>query len=156
METVNIKLDLSVITHNAVKEHPHIMVTANGITYFDKICSNDTVISFDMEVEDDRDYAVEVIYDNKNFRTDVILGKNGYIPGDDTSIIADKRVVIKTISIEDIELYPYTLDDATLTYESTDNIEFNNSGRRAADLSWNGKTTFKFTTPVYIWLLENL
>tara|TARA_R110000868_G_scaffold44225_6_gene147900 strand:+ start:2431 stop:2880 length:450 start_codon:yes stop_codon:yes gene_type:complete len=148
METVNIKLDLSVITHNAVKEHPHIMVTANGITYFDKICSNDTVISFDMEVEDGRDYAVEVIYDNKNFKTDVILDENGIV-------LADKRVVINTISIDDIELYPYTLDDATLTYESTDNIEFTNSGRRAADLSWNGKTTFKFTTPAYVWLLEN-
>ena len=149
METVNIKLDLTIITHDAVKEHPHIVVKVNDTPYFDEICSKDLVISFDMEVEDDNEYALDVLYDNKNFRTDVILDENG-------SILADKRIVINAMSLDDIELNPYVLTEDALIYESTDSVEFNNKGRAAANLSWNGRTTFKFTAPVYMWLLENL
>ena len=30
------------------------------------------------------------------------------------------------------------------------------NGFEASKLSWNGRTTLKFTTPVYIWILENI
>ena len=56
----------------------------------------------------------------------------------------DKRVEIKSISINDIELdYSFENED-TLIHESLDGKQ-KYFGFEATKLSWNGRTTLKFT-----------
>jgi len=150
LETVNIKVDLSIITHDAVSEHPFVNVSLNGFPKFGEICERDTVVEFDVEIEDDTENFLTIEYMNKNAKQDVILGEDG-VP------VTDKRVIINSISFDDIELDFFQLADPdTFQYEPIDPEGVEASGFDATKLAWNGKTTLRFTTPVYIWLLENL
>jgi len=150
LETINIKVDLSIITHDAVSEHPFVNVSLNGFPKFGEICEKNTVVEFDVEIEDDAENFLTIEYMNKDPKQDVVLGDDG-VP------VADKCVIINSISFDDIELEFFQLTDPdTFRYESIDPEGINATGFDATKLSWNGKTTLRFTTPVYIWLLENL
>jgi len=150
LETINIKLDLSIITHDAVSEHPFVNISVNGFPQFGEICERDTVVEFDVEIEDDTENFLTIEYNNKNSKQDVVLG-------DDSMPVADKRVEINSISFDDIELDFFQLTDPdTFKYEPIDPEGYSTTGFDATKLAWNGKTTLRFTPPVYIWLLENL
>ncbi len=150
LETVNIKLDLSIITHDAVSEHPFVNISLNGFPQFGQICEQDTLVDIDVEIEDDTENFLTIEYYNKNAKQDVVLGNDG-LP------VADKRVEINNIMFDDIELDFFQLNDPdTFKYEPIDPEGIIASGFDATKLAWNGKTTLRFTTPIYIWLLENL
>ena len=150
LETINIKVDLSIITHDAVSEHPFVNVSLNGFPKFGKICEKNTVVEFDVEIEDDAENFLTIEYMNKDPKQDVVLG-------DDGAPVADKRIEINSISFDDIELDFFQLTDPdTFRYEPIDPEGVSTTGFDATKLAWNGKTTLRFTTPIYIWLLENL
>src|SRR6056300_1352033 len=147
LETVNIKRGLGNITHDAVSEHPFVNISVNGFPQFGEICDKDTVVEIDVEIEDGTENFLTIEYNNKNAKQDVVLG-------DDSMPVADKRVEINSISFDDIELDFFQLTDPdTFKYESIDPEGINATGFGATKLAWNGKTTLRFTTPVYIWLL---
>lgn len=149
METVNIKVDLSITTHDAVKEHPFVNIGLNGFPKFSEICEQDTLVEINVEIEDDTENFLTIEYNNKDPKTDVIFDNN--------TITKDKRVQIKNISFDDIQLDFFTFENPdTLTYVPIDPSADTATGFEATKLSWNGRTTLKFTTPIYIWLLENL
>ena len=138
------------MSHDAVSEHPFVNISLNGFPQFGEICDKDTVVEFDAEIEDDTENFLTIEYNNKNAKQDVVLGEDG-------GPVADKRVEIKSISFDDIELDFFQLADPdTFKYEPIDPEGINATGFYATKLSWNGKTTLRFTTPIYIWLLENL
>ena len=150
MEAINIKIDLHIVTHDAVSEHPFVNVSLNGFPQFGAICEKDTLIEIDVEVEEDTENFLTIEYMNKEAKRDVILDDNG-MP------IADKHVEINSISFDDIELEFFSLSDPnTFKYEPIDPEGWETTGFEASKLPWNGKTTLRFTTPIYIWLLENL
>ena len=150
LETINIKVDLSIITHDAVSEHPFVNVSLNGFPQFGGICKKDTVVEIDVEIEDDTENFLTIEYMNKNAKRDVVLGADG-MP------ILDKRVEINSIKFDDIELEFFSLWNAdTFKYQPIDPEGAEASGFDATKLAWNGKTTLRFTTPIYLWLLENL
>jgi hypothetical protein len=150
LETVNIKLGLGIITHDAVSEHPFVNISVNGFPQFGEICDKDTVVEIDVEIEDGTENFLTIEYNNKNAKQDVVLGDDG-LP------VADKRVEINSVSFDDIELEFFQLTDPdTFKYEPIDPEGISTAGFDATKLAWNGKTTLRFTTPIYIWLLENL
>ena len=148
MEKINFKIDLEIITHKDVKEHPFVNISINGYPQFGEILEKSTVVDIDVEIQQDTDNFLTIEYMNKDPENDVIFNE--------TSILKDKRVEIKNISINDIALDYFSFENKDkLTYESLDGKE-KHTGFEATKLSWNGRTTLKFTTPVYIWILENL
>ena len=150
LETINIKVDLSIITHDAVSEHPFVNVSLNGFPQFGEICEQDTVVEFDVEIENDTENFLTIEYNNKNAKQDVVLGEDG-LP------VADKRIEINSVSFDDIELdFLQLTDPDTFKYEPIDPEGVEASGFDATKLAWNGKTTLRFKTPVNIWLLENI
>ena len=150
LETISIKVGLSITTHDNVSEHPYVNISLNGYPQFGEYCDKDTVVEIDVEIEDDTENYLTVEYHNKDAKQDVVLIDAG-------PPIADKRVEITSISFDDIELDFFQLNDPnTFKYESTDPEGVDTHGFDATKLSWNGKTTLRFTTPIYIWLLENL
>lgn len=149
MEKVNIKVDLSIITHDAVNEHPFVNISLNGFPKFSEICERDTIVEINVKIEDDTENFLTIEYNNKDPKTDVTFDNN--------TIIKDKRVQIKNISFDDIQLDFFVFENPdTLTYVPIDPSANTATGFEATKLSWNGRTTLKFTTPIYIWLLENL
>ena len=150
LETINIKVDLSIITHDAVSEHPFVNISLNGYPQFGKICEQDTVIDIDVEIQDNTENFLTVEYYNKFPMLDVQIGHDG-------EISKDKRVEINSISFDDIEIdFNHIADPSTIQYETIDSMGQNSTGSDATKLAWNGKTTLRFKTPIYIWLLENL
>lgn len=148
MEKINFKIDLDIITHNDVKEHPFVNIGINGFPQFGEILDKPTVIDIDVEIEENTENFLTIEYNNKDPENDVEF--------DEKHITKDKRVVINGIKINDIDLDFFAFDEEeTFKYESTDGTvqEF---GFYATKLSWNGRTTLKFTTPVYLWILENI
>ena len=149
METINIKIDIEVITHQNVAEHPHVQVLINDKVRFDKIMEHSDIINFKVELEEDQQHKLTIVYDNKSARYDVVL--------QDGLPIKDKRIEINRISFEDIELDFFTLSSQdSLSYTTTDPQGENTKGFDATKLSWNGSTTLLFESPIYIWILENL
>lgn len=150
METVNIKLNIEITTHEDVEEHPFVVVSVNGYPKFSDYCAEDTVVEFNLQVQDEEDYMLSVQYHNKDITRDVWVE-------DDGTLVKDKRVRIKTIAFDDIELDWFQLQDpSVIQYVSSDPAGEDSTGFSATKLSWNGTTTLKFTSPIYIWLLENL
>jgi len=150
LETVNIKIDLSIITHDAVSEPPFVNISLNGFPQFGEICDKDTVVEIDVEIEDDTENFLTIEYMNKDPKQDIVLGEDG-------EPVADKRIEINSVSFDDIELDFFQLTDPdTFRYEPIDPEGISTAGFDATKLAWNGKTTLRFTTPIYIWLLENL
>lgn len=148
MEKINFKINLDIITHEDVKEHPFVNISINGYPQFGEILEKSTLVDIDVEIQQDTDNFLTIEYMNKDPENDVIFNE--------TSILKDKRVEIKSISINDIELDYFSFENEdTLSYESLDGKQ-KYFGFEATKLSWNGRTTLKFTTPVYIWILENL
>jgi len=149
LETINIKIDIEVITHQNVAEHPHVQVLINDKVRFDKIMEHSDIINFKVELEEDQQHKLTIVYDNKSARYDVVL--------QDGLPIKDKRIEINRISFEDIELDFFTLSSQdSLSYTTTDPQGENTKGFDATKLSWNGSTTLLFESPIYIWILENL
>jgi hypothetical protein len=150
LETINIKLDLRIITHDAVSEHPFVNISLNGFPQFGEICEKDTVVDIDVEIEDGTQNFLTIEYMNKDPMQDVVVGE-------DNMPVLDKRIEINSVSFDDIELDFFQLTDPdTFKYEPVDPEGISTTGFNATKLSWNGKTTLRFTTPIYIWLLENL
>lgn len=150
METVNIKLNACITTHEGVQEHPFVVVSVNGYPQFSDFCSEDRTIDFDIDLVDDQDYVLSVEYHNKDVKNDVVLGSDG-LPE------LDKRVHIDSIKFDDIELDFFQLvDPSVIIYQPTDPEGSTATGFDATKLSWNGCTTLKFSAPIYMWLLENL
>jgi len=146
---VRLKIDLDIITHEGVKEHPFINISLNGFPQFGEILDKPTVVEIEVEIEDNTENFLTIEYMNKEAAVDVMYNES--------SIVKDKRVEIKGISMDDIDLDFFAFDiEDTLSYESIEDPTKNSIGFEATKLSWNGRTTFKFTTPVYLWILENI
>lgn len=150
LDKINFKIELTIITHDAVTEHPFVNVSVNGYPKFGEVCEKDTVVEFDVELEDDTENFLTIEYNNKIAKQDVILGDGGML-------IADKRIEITGIYIDDVKLDTNALvNPDAITFTPLDPEGVSTTGFDATKLAWNGKTTLRFTTPVYIWLLENL
>tara|TARA_B100001093_G_scaffold167453_1_gene160076 strand:+ start:5346 stop:5804 length:459 start_codon:yes stop_codon:yes gene_type:complete len=152
MEKVNFKIDLDIVTHDKVNEHPFVNISLNGYPQFGEILDKSTVVEIDVEIEQDTENFLTIEYMNKDSKTDVIIGEDG-LP------IKDKRVAINGISVNDIDLELFVFErEDVLQYECIDpeGPDEKIFGFDATKLSWNGRTTLKFTTPIYIWILENI
>jgi len=71
------------------------------------------------------------------------------------NIVKDARLTVSDLQFEEIELNQVFIDHAT--YEHN----YNNTGPHTAqkfygEMGCNGIVTLKFSTPIYLWLLENM
>lgn len=149
MEKVHFKLDLDILTHDVVKENPFVNISINGYPQFGEILNKSTTVEFEIELKDNKEHCLSIEYLNKDPKIDVILGE-------DNLPIKDKSVTIKNLYINNIFIDFIALNSEYLYYDSIDPQGINAKGFEATKLGWNGRTTLKFTTPIYIWLLENL
>jgi hypothetical protein len=70
-------------------------------------------------------------------------------------ILSDSMLTISDLAFDGIELKQIVYDKATYTHD------FNGSGNSVEDrfygtMGCNGTVSLKFSTPIYLWLLENM
>ena len=87
-------------------------------------------------------HEIRVMLMNKNGRRDTIL--------EDGKIVKDMLLTVDSILLDDIDLG--FIINTKGNYKTDEGVEHPNM----TSLGWNGTWTLPFTSPVYMWLLENL
>lgn len=97
--------------------------------------------------DDDGEHELRFVLKNKDDLKTVIDSEG--------NIVKDSLINIDNLKFDDIEL------GYTVTELSTYTHNFNNHGEQTVQkfygtMGCNGTVTLKFTTPLYLWLLENM
>ena len=157
MEKVNFKIELE--GHGWDNKWPAAVISVNNKVYINTLVPGGTnFYKFDVELPENSNHVLSIAYTNKNYREDIVL--------DDTeSIVKSKFLVVKNISIEDIELQHdiiYNLtsftvsEDWYLKQNTKDPKTYPLIIKNELTLSWNGVWELPFETPLYLWMLENI
>jgi hypothetical protein len=120
----------------------------NDRVFFDQqLNSEETVIKYDFPDADDTEYLLEI-------------EMTGKLPAH-TKIDSEGNITEDRV----IEIYEFIIDDVEVTQLFTEKVEYHHDFNGSKDpivdeffgsIGCNGVLKFKFTTPVYIWLLENM
>jgi hypothetical protein len=70
------------------------------------------------------------------------------------NIVADSRLTVSDLEFDEILLDQLFFDLATYTH-STNGLSPETQNKFYGEMGCNGTVELKFTTPVYLWLLEN-
>ena len=104
-------------------------------------------ISFEVPDEDDAEHSLRLVMSGKT-QEHTRVDKQG-------NITQDARLLIANVCFDEIELGQVFIDRAVYTHD------FNGSGETINDqffgeFGCNGTVELKFTSPIYIWLLESM
>ena len=159
MATEKLKFKLELYSTHWNKK-PIVDVKINDKSYFKNEIAgtkeNPTLIEFEQECEEGKDYQLILDRSNKDKRQTIVNEK-----GD---LLKDQLLHIKSIEIDEIDLGALLFEGvyrpnypepwATQQREAGHNIP--ETLKNSIDLGHNGTWTFTFTSPFYMWLLENL
>ena len=159
MATEKLKFKLQLYSTHWNKK-PIVDVKINDKSYFKNEIAgtkeNPTLIEFEQECEEGKDYQLILDRSNKDKRQTIVNEK-----GD---LLKDQLLHIKSIEIDEIDLGALLFEGvyrpnypepwATQQREAGHNIP--ETLKKSIDLCHNGTWTFTFTSPFYMWLLENL
>ena len=124
-------------------------------SHFKQEITKPTVIEFEHTCEENKEYSLTILRSGKNNNQTVLK---------DDKIIKDQLLHIKSIDIDEISI-------GSLVYEgvykpeypklwATQQAEAGNklpeTLKNVTGMGYNGTWTFTFTSPFYMWLLENL
>jgi hypothetical protein len=144
-------------------EHLHFKIELSG-TYWEKhpqysIAIDDNIVStgtitaesdvaviveFDADIAEGP-HSLKIRLENKD-HTDTVQSE------DKTSIVKDMLLNIKSIEIDEINIGPLLWSASSFTGDDADRPVLEN----CVNLGWNGTWCLPFTSPFYIWLLENI
>lgn len=156
-ETLHFKIGLS---GSSLMKQPKVLIKVG-----DKECANITLTKNPNETEyfefatvlEEGHHSLEIIFQNKTDQ-DTVMDQEG-------NILSDLLLNIDSIEIDEIELgsliwtssiykpdYPKSYVQHCKTVGQTLLPEL----QECVNLGWNGRWVLSFTSPFYIWLLENI
>ena len=141
METLSFKIGLSGTFFNNV---PAYSILVNGVKQVSgKVSAETEIIEFSADIEDDQEHLLEIRLENKTNRDTVT---------ENDEIVKDTLLNIDSIAIDDIELdeLKWSMSEFVADDPSRPTL------LRCVNLGWNGSYRLKFTSPFYLWLLENM
>lgn len=129
---------------------PDLKVSA----FFDDVCfyqdspTQDPVrVSYEFEDADDGEHELRIEVSGK-LRSHTQLDEQG-------NIVSDRVVSVQDLKLDDISL-GYIFTEHAKYHHDFNGTQSPTVERFFGQAGCNGKITFQFTTPVYLWLLENL
>ena len=140
-ETLSFKIGLNA-TYWGKK--PQYSVLLNGTKYGEGKCDESLLyVEFSVDLLEDQENLLEIKLVNKT-NADTITENN--------EIVKDMLLNIDSIEIDEIELgeIKWTLSEFVADDPKRQTL------KRCVNLGWNGSYQLKFTTPFYLWLLENM
>lgn len=104
-------------------------------------------VTVELEDKDDAEHELKLVLKNKT-TTHTTVDEHG-------NILTDARLRITNMAFDDIRLGHLFTEHAVYTHD------FNGTGKTTVEkfygeLGCNGTVTLKFTTPMYLWLLEHM
>tara|TARA_B100000900_G_scaffold347864_1_gene313282 strand:+ start:289 stop:771 length:483 start_codon:yes stop_codon:yes gene_type:complete len=139
---------------------PHAEIIVGGKSYFNNdITSTEdkpTLIEFEVDLEEDKNYDLIINRSGK--------GANQTVVNEKGDILKDQLLHIKKIEIDEIDLgslvftgvYTPQYPEPWATQMAESGKELRESFTNVTQMGHNGEWKFTFTTPFYMWLLENL
>jgi hypothetical protein len=156
-EVLHFKIGLS---GSSDTKKPNFTISVNNNIFVDTTITKNRdqieYFEFDAELEEG-DCYVDIELKNKT-KSDTVLDENGIIVDD---------LLLNIISIEideiDLDMLLWTQSVYTPVYPphyvkkiQLEGHTLEESLKNCVNLGWNGVWKFKFTSPFYIWLLENI
>ena len=141
METLPFKIGLSGTFFNNV---PAYSILLNGVKQASGKASAETnIVEFSADMEDDQEHLLEIRLENKTNRDTVI---------DNGEIVKDTLLNVDSIAIDNIELgeLKWSMSEFVADDPARPTL------LRCVNLGWNGSYRIRFTSPFYLWLLENM
>lgn len=152
MENLKFRLTISGSYTNKAPEYVISLGGEQIITgKIDKPSGIKIIHEFEKNLEENQEYALKVSLHNKNNQTDTIVDDND-------QIVSDMLLNIEDLEIDGISLgnLLHTKSrfkfDQPQTVNGTQTHELTN----CVNLGFNGTWYLDFSTPFYLWLLENL
>jgi hypothetical protein len=116
---------------------------------------NPSLIEFEHTLEEGKEYTLKIVRSGKDKRQTVV---------EDGKIVQDQLLHIKRIEIDEIDigslvyegLYQPAYPEPWATQQRTAGVELPVSFKNVSTMGHNGVWEVKFTSPFYMWLLENL
>ena len=113
-------------------------------------------IEFEQELEEGQEYTLTIKRSGKTLRQTVVNEKK--------DILHDQLLNIKSIEIDEIDIgalvyegkYTPEYPEPWATQQREAGTELKESFKNVTRMGHNGNWTFKFSSPFYMWLLENL
>jgi len=140
IDTAEIKINLS--SENWDDRFPGARVSINDQVIFEDLIKDSTEINWEGDIQDSNTLTIEMY--NKN-PGDTVLENN--------TIVKDVVLNIDNIEIDDVELREM-LHVKSIYHPDGDDTP--GVIDKCINLGWNGKWHLEFTSPTYIWFLENL
>jgi len=109
--------------------------------------TQDQQVTVDVDDQDDAEHELRLVLKNKTTEHTQV-DEHG-------NIITDARLIITDLAFDEITLGHMLVEQAVYTHD------FNGTGAITQDkfygeLGCNGTVSLKFTTPMYLWLLEHM
>ena len=140
-ETLTFKIGL---TGTYWDRKPKCTVLLNGEEKAALVCDeNLQYAEFTCDLAEEQEHCLEIRLENKT-NADTITENN--------EIVKDMLLNIESIEIDEIELgqVKWTLSEFVADDAKRETL------KRCVNLGWNGSYRLKFTSPFYLWLLENM
>jgi hypothetical protein len=141
--TVKIKCNVGA-TNMAAGLAMQVWVDAEKI--FDQTVVETTPVEFDIS-EDETEHSIRFVMANK-MPDHTQVDSNG-------NIVADSRLTVSDLEFDKIPLGKIVSDTAVYTHTSNGTAA-EIQDKFFGEMGCNGTVELKFTTPVYLWLLENM
>jgi len=140
-ETLSFRIGLSGTYWN---KKPQYTVLFNGSKQAEGKCDESlSYVEFSVDVVEEQEHILEIRLENKTDSDTVIQ---------DNEIAKDMLLNIDSIEIDEIELgeIKWNLSKFVADNPNRETLD------RCVNLGWNGSYQLKFTSPFYLWLLENM
>ena len=144
MTSVPFKCKIST-SNPASKLGIEVFVDSNSV-YRNEHVAEPVDFSYDI-VEDDAEHELKIVMFGKT-EQDTVIDEQG-------NIVNDAMLSVKDITVDDIDINQLFVEQAVYTHDFNGSQE-EIQDRFYGDVGCNGTISIKISTPVYLWLLENL
>jgi hypothetical protein len=139
---------------------PHAEILINDVSQFKEDITGTEdkpdVIEFEHELEEGKEYKLTINRSGKD--------KNQTVVNDKGDLLKDQLLHIKSIEIDEIDIgalvyegvYTPQYPEPWATQQRAAGTELRESFKNVTCMGHNGTWRFKFESPFYMWLLENL
>lgn len=128
---------------------PKYSIKVNGTSFVEHavVQEQNSIVyhEFDVELEEDKEHLLEITLENK-LLTDTVEN------ADKTAIVKDMLLNVESIEIDEIDLGTLKWTASEFVAENPDKPTL----PKCINLGWNGSYQLRFTSPFYLWLLENM
>jgi hypothetical protein len=142
-ETLNFKITLSGTYWDKV---PAYSVLLDSVLFAQGSATKEPItVEFTTDVDEDKEHILEIRLENKN-DSDTVENE------DKTAIVKDLLLNIDKIEIDEIDIAALKWLASEFIADDADRPLLKN----CVNLGWNGSYKLKFSSPFYLWLLENM